>query len=301
MIGTVKGWLLSKYNTPYPYLFSTKRNIMLAALVSVMIIAINWALTSEDYVSENFSLTKPVLCLLAGAITFLSIITVVELIPRWFFTQEFKEKWVAGHEFLLTVCLLFIIAFFNNLVFYLLQKGGSNDIFLRFLNASFYTALIGVIPIILIIWSNYVIILKRNLKAVSLYNQQLQAQISDKEKPDVVVKIPTNNISEELELDLDEFLFAKSDGNYVDVFTKNTKGPITYRLSIQKLDECLSQYFFIMSPHRSYLINVNNIERTSGNARNYRVSFEGISHEVPVSRNRFQLFKDTFNKSYNSY
>ncbi|WP_428740962.1 LytTR family transcriptional regulator DNA-binding domain-containing protein [Tenacibaculum sp.] len=152
---------------------------------------------------------------------------------------------------------------------------------------------------LIIIWINYVVILKENLKSVKAYNEQLQKELKLKDK-EAVLYIETNNINETLILDLNTFLFAKSEGNYVDIYTKNlnTVDVKPYRISIQKLLTDLSDYPFIFSTHRSYIINIKNIRRTSGNARNYKISFSDISQEVPVSRNKFKVFKEAFDKYY---
>jgi DNA-binding LytR/AlgR family response regulator len=47
----------------------------------------------------------------------------------------------------------------------------------------------------------------------------------------------------------------------------------------------LKEYKFIMRCHRSYLVNVNHIDRVEGNSQGYRIYFETIDFAVPVSKN----------------
>ncbi|WP_024771079.1 LytTR family DNA-binding domain-containing protein [Aquimarina macrocephali] len=282
---------------PYPYLFHLKRNLIIAFVLGILIYIINVLAVDKSYVDINFVLSKPLLCTLAGLVTFFSILLVLEIIPRIFFKPDLKENWTVGKECLLIVSLLFVIAIFNNILSLMISKEPSNSIILHFLNSSLYVILLGIVPAFLLVWLNYTILLKENLKKVSLYNEQLESRIIHTENGvSDIVNIQTSNKNEIIELDINAFLFAKSEGNYVDVFTKTSSEVKCkpYRLTIQKLEEVLINYPFIISTHRSYVINIRNISTTSGNARNYRISFEGVLHEVPVSRNKFQTFKDAF-------
>ncbi|WP_438711248.1 LytTR family transcriptional regulator DNA-binding domain-containing protein [Aquimarina muelleri] len=292
--------IIQIFNKPYPYLFSFQRNLIIAIVLGLLIYLVNLYTIEESYVTNHFIFSKFIVCLFAGLTTFFSILLIAEGVPRLFFKQNVKENWTIGKESLLIISLLFVIALFNNIMSFMLSKEHtSNTIIFSFLNSSLYVVIIGAIPATLIIWFNYTILLKENLKRVSLYNEQLTSRIKDT-KPEIQnkIEIQTSNKNEVLELDINTFLFAKSEGNYTDVYTSISKKIECkpYRITIQKLEEVLQKYPFIISPHRSYIINIRNISTTSGNARNYRISFQGISHEVPVSRNKFQAFKNAFNQ-----
>ncbi|WP_062055508.1 LytTR family DNA-binding domain-containing protein [Aquimarina longa] len=284
-------------NKPYPYLFHLQRNLIVATVLGVMVYGVNLLTVNENGMNTDYEFSKSLLCAFAGLTTFFSILLVIEIIPRLFFKPDLKENWTIGKECLLIVSLFFAIAIFNNTMSVILIKEPSGNILLRFLNASLYVVILGIVPAFLLIWINYTILLKENLKKVSLYNEHLKSRIIPKENEiSDTINIQTNNKNEVLELDVNTFLFAKSEGNYIDVFTKESSNAKfkPYRLTIQKLEEALSDYPFIISTHRSYVINIRNISNTSGNARNYRISFEGVPHKVPVSRNKFQEFKEAF-------
>ncbi|WP_103865497.1 LytTR family DNA-binding domain-containing protein [Aquimarina sp. I32.4] len=284
---------------PYPYLFSLGRNLIIAITLGVLICVVNLMAIDENYVNENFIFSKSLVCSLAGLATFLSIVFVVEFIPRLFFTPDLKESWTIGKEILLILSLLLVIILFNNsMSFMISKKHTSFNILLRFLDSSFYVVTIGIVPAFVIVWLNYTILLKENLKEISLYNKQLESRVAKRENTgSTIINIQSNNKNEVLNLDIDTFLFAKAEGNYIDVFTKKNKVVTCkpYRLTIQKLEDVLADYPFIISTHRSFVVNLKNISSTSGNARNYRIKFNGTPQEVPVSRNKFQAFKDAFN------
>ncbi len=295
----MKSKFLKNLSIPYPYLFHTKRNLIIACVLSVILFFINFYFSPQININNTFFTNKLQVCLTTSIITFFSILFFTEVIPKVFFTSEVKENWNTLQEFFFTIGILISIALFQNSFLLLLKNGAIHTFFSSLINTFFYVVLIGTIPVLIIIWINYVVILKENLKSVKAYNEQLQKELKLKDK-EAVLYIETNNINETLILDLNTFLFAKSEGNYVDIYTKNlnTVDVKPYRISIQKLLTDLSDYPFIFSTHRSYIINIKNIRRTSGNARNYKISFSDISQEVPVSRNKFKVFKEAFDKYY---
>lgn len=295
----MKSKFFKNLSIPYPYLFHTKRNLIIACVLSIIIFLINYYSLQNTSVSNVFLVNKLYACLSASFVTFLSILFFTELVPKVFFTAEIKESWNTVREFFFTLGILISIALFQNSFLYPLKNVSNSNFFLSLVNTFIYVILIGTVPIFIIICVNYVIILKENLRSVKAYNKELEKELKKKDK-NVVLSIKTNNVNETLILDLTTFLFAKSEGNYVDIYTKNIDSVDVkpYRISIQKLLNSLSDYSFILSTHRSYIINIKNIRRTSGNARNYKISFPDVSHEVPVSRSKFKLFKEEFDKYY---
>lgn len=290
---------LKKIHTPYPYLFNTRRNFIIASILSITIFLINYYFTSNINVIENYYANKIQVCLAASIITFFSIVFFSEIIPKLFFSSQTKENWNVLKEFLFTLGILIVIALFQTSTLFFF-KNNSNGFIYSLVNTFLYTIIIGTLPILLIIWANYVVILKENLNNIKIYNTKLKLKLKEHEKENSL-SIKTNNINETLIINFNTFIFAKSEGNYVDIYTKdmNKTSIKPYRISLQKLVNNLSEYTFIFSPHRSYIINVKNIKQTSGNARNYKISFHGISQEVPVSRKKFKLFKKVFNEYYN--
>ena len=43
-------------------------------------------------------------------------------------------------------------------------------------------------------------------------------------------------------------------------------------------------------PHRSYLININNIARIGGNSQGYTIHYDNCDISIPVSRNKKTAF-----------
>lgn len=292
--------LLHKFiKQPYPFLFTPIRNLIVAFLLGVFIYLLNLISIDEALVAKSFTFSKQVVCLFAGLSTFIGTLLITEIGTRFFLGTQTKEAWTVGKEFITIIILLFTIAVFNNIMAFVISKKTADYNFLQqFVNAIIYVIGIGSIPTAIIIWFNYTILLKQNLKEVSLYNKQLEASIKQQDFAKTnTLKIETNNKSEILIIDLANFLFAKAEGNYTDIFIKTPTNykRTPYRISIQQLENALAQDKHCIRTHRSYLVNLRNITSAAGNARNYRLNFYHTDIEIPVSRSKFEAFKKAFN------
>jgi DNA-binding LytR/AlgR family response regulator len=50
-------------------------------------------------------------------------------------------------------------------------------------------------------------------------------------------------------------------------------------------EEVVKEHKFIFKCHRSYMVNINYIDRFEGNSQGYRLFFENLSFPIPVSKN----------------
>ena len=57
-------------------------------------------------------------------------------------------------------------------------------------------------------------------------------------------------------------------------------------------EEAVKEYKFIYKCHRSYLVNINYIERFEGNSLGYKLFFENVNFPIPVSRNAVTRLKE---------
>jgi DNA-binding LytR/AlgR family response regulator len=57
------------------------------------------------------------------------------------------------------------------------------------------------------------------------------------------------------------------------------------RTSLLNAEDILKEYKFILKCHRSYLININHIDKIEGNSQGYKLFLDNVSFAIPVSRN----------------
>jgi DNA-binding LytR/AlgR family response regulator len=111
--------------------------------------------------------------------------------------------------------------------------------------------------------------------------------------PEIVV-LSAEGEKDKIEIRLSALILIKSIDNYVEIYAAD-EGRIQKRIlrsSLKRIEQDLKDRPFLFKCHRAFLVNVRNIHRVAGNSQGYRLIFQGIEFEVPVSRNVSQdLFK----------
>lgn len=96
-----------------------------------------------------------------------------------------------------------------------------------------------------------------------------------------------------LEFIEDDFLYARSEGNYCAVFYMQheelTKKLL--RITLRELEKQLGSEA-ICRCHRSYVINKAKITKSKGNAQGYKLNVLHIEGTIPVSRKYISIVKD---------
>lgn len=104
-------------------------------------------------------------------------------------------------------------------------------------------------------------------------------------------------------LDIDQLLFAKADGNYIEL-TKSNGNQITTevkRISLTQFETQIADYPNFFRCHRAYLVNMFKIEKVSGNSQGYLLSFSETDIKVPVSRKQTESFNICYQALRNKY
>lgn len=282
---------------PYPLKDSLKRNLMIASVVSLFVFLINYSLYDDSSISQfNCSIVE--MSFVFGAITFMVVLLVFYFFPKFILSDKIKENWTILNEIVLIFFLHLIIAIFNILLSLCFVKESFLLTFETVLYSVLFTFLFGFFPTLFIHWIDYTLQLKYALKKVLDYNNKLENKMKQTIHvyEDSVLRLPSNKNNDAIVLDVNDLILIKSEGNYIEIYT-DENGKITkslYRYSLQLIEEKLSGYQFVLRVHRSFVVNVYKVSKASGNARNYQLFFKGIEESIPVSRNKFDIFVNTF-------
>jgi hypothetical protein len=112
----------------------------------------------------------------------------------------------------------------------------------------------------------------------------------------IVINTPLKK--EEMSFYPSEFLYAESDGNYVN-FYLHRESEIreeVIRCSISSVEDQLSDIPFLMKTHRAFIVNLKKVEEANGNALGFRLKIPKIPEEIPVSRRHTGKFRDLFKR-----
>ncbi|RKR80355.1 LytTR family transcriptional regulator [Mucilaginibacter gracilis] len=108
--------------------------------------------------------------------------------------------------------------------------------------------------------------------------------------------IKTQVKQEDFSLCLSDLLFAKADGNYIELTSYRDTQITTElkRISLTQFESQISDHPYFFRCHRAYLVNMLRIENVSGNSQGYTLAFKSAETKVPVSRAQL----DSFNRLY---
>ncbi|WP_417939903.1 LytR/AlgR family response regulator transcription factor [Flavobacterium sp. RS13.1] len=116
-------------------------------------------------------------------------------------------------------------------------------------------------------------------------------------EPEKTVITPNRFIStqvkqDDFNLDMNQLLFVKADGNYIELTKSNGSQIITEvkRISLTQFESQITDYPHFFRCHRTYLINMFKIEKVSGNSQGYLLSFNETDVKIPVSRKQVESF-----------
>ncbi len=188
----------------------------------------------------------------------------------------------------LDITTFLILSFMLNLV----SGGFENMSYVWWLVSSLkYIVIFMILLIPLSLFTKQYILLDLAVKGKSLLlfpEQELKHPIAASNK----VRLSTEKEKIQLDVYPNDLLIIKSCGNYIEVFYLKGEKVCSAILRNTLTSICfkVTKYPFLFKCHRSYLININRIHSTKGNARGCEVTLKGISDKIPVSRSNISAF-----------
>lgn len=134
---------------------------------------------------------------------------------------------------------------------------------------------------------------KRNESAGNQLEQKLDEIKQVHHKKPIEEKEPKNTVvlksetgKDEIEITPSEILFLMSSHNYVEVHWQHDEKPNKQliRNNLKTFEKLLEPFPSIFRCHRSYIVNINKVQKVKGNAQGYKLYIENQTEPVPVSR-----------------
>lgn len=212
-------------------------------------------------------------------------------LPKFFPAYFEEEKWIVGKEIGTLTGLLIVIGTWNFFLREFINSNPHNFQFKYLIEEIFHAILVGILPIGIFTFGNYYYLVSQYQKQAGLSQSKLTSSPSFIPTEKFTVNAPSHQDC--LDMKIDEFLYMKAEGNYLEVYSAEKEGvkKKVIRNTLKNVVEQLSAYPFLIQTHRSYLVNLQQIQHISGNAQGYHLQINGITESVPVSRNHISDFK----------
>jgi hypothetical protein len=276
--------MLNIFDKPYPFNEDLKHNTKIIFFTSIGVFGFLFLFQPFDI---GLLPSKLKFYLMAGlaVVTFLSLSLNLLIIPSLFSKKFSSANWNIKKEIFWNIWILFTI-----LAGYFLLNN-----FLGALKFSFSLViklvLTAVIPISVLIIVNHNKMLRSHLKLADELNRKLKDNRSIQDK---IVYFNSDYQKDSLAIKVSMILFIRSANNYIEVFWKegDTFRNQMVRCSMVYAEETLKEHKFIFKCHRSYMVNINYIDKIDGNSQGYRLFFENIDLQVPVSKSTVHRLKE---------
>lgn len=273
---------------PYPFYYEGKKLLEILGMIFIIEMFFNYMLQPFDVSTTEHQMGYFWICVMHSSsplFVLLCITLVYKLFPKA------TDDWKIKNEFIVILFLVIFTGVTQFLIRDIIYNNPYNWSWRYFKEEVTNSMIAGIFLAPVLISIN----LNRQQFKNKLKADRISAALTEvKEiKPNSNVSIETDVKSEKFPLDSTSFLYAKAEGNYVEIYLpkENDIIKLTKRISLKNLETQLSNFSFIIKTHRSILLNVNFIESVSGNAQGYKVRLKNCIETVPVSRNYIQSFE----------
>ncbi|MBK8556820.1 MAG: LytTR family transcriptional regulator [Lewinellaceae bacterium] len=227
-----------------------------------------------------------VISLSYGAVT--GAVTLLWLGLKWLLIRWVPEEhWRVWTELMMD--LLFVSSVGVGNMFFSIYRFGSPltlDVFFTWQKLTF---LVGFFPVLIGVMSKQIRLVSAYSREATSINADLKPESAVEDElqgTPVLATLAGDNQDEFLELPVSDLLYLSAADNYVLVYHQNG-GKLTQTMlrgTLKKMEDALAGFPQMMRCHRTYLVNLNKVEKVSGNAQGFKLHLKDVEPTVPVSR-----------------
>ncbi|MEM8526885.1 MAG: LytTR family DNA-binding domain-containing protein [Bacteroidota bacterium] len=212
-----------------------------------------------------------------------------KVFPKWFNS----ERWTTGKEISYFLSMILFIGLGNTL--YSAWMCFFRNFWLGLFYFEIYTFAVALFPILFIVFITEKL---ENQKHESLstalmtQKQATQTPIQPRE----TIQITASNNKTVLTIVPQNIYYLKSEANYIEIIYRDSNKfeKTLLRNTLSAMEQQFQDFDYLFRCHKSYLVNLNQVERISGNAQGLKIHFDGLEEVIPVSRKYNELLKARF-------
>lgn len=279
--------MLSLLRQPYPIEESARAAWIRALLIGVFVGL--FLLVFQPFGIAGWQTDHKALKILGfGVVSF--VVTAVHFLmwPRLFPAVFSDRVWTVGKAILLIIANILLIAIANRL--YLVWLTGDEPGVASWLNMLIVTFLIGVFPSAGAVGVGYVVRLRRYVRQAAelpVHAPALPASepVSVAPHPTEELTLLADNEKDNLTLPPNDLLYIESSDNYCTVVYLKNGQPAKplLRSSLSRLEGQIDRPDIVRC-HRSFVVNLDRVEKVTGNAQGYKLHLLGGQFQIPVAR-----------------
>jgi len=222
-----------------------------------------------------------------GLITLVTTGLMYTLPPLLLKGQFVNERWTVGREITWIVTNILFIGIANWL--YLNALTGELVTTYSFLWMVLITFVIGVFPTTASVMISYLVRLRRYSQAAAalpVHSHPAAPSEPTSAATAAALTFLAENEKDTFEVRPGDLLFIESSDNYSTFhYLKNGQPAKTLlRSSLSRLEGQLTSQPSLVRCHRSYIVNLLNVEKVTGNAQGYKLHLHDGAYQVPVAR-----------------
>lgn len=281
------------FNQPFPVQDSLGRHFLRAALIGLFIGL--FLIVFQPFGLNDWTTPYKLWKLLGfGGVTFIvtafNFVIWPRLLPGFFS----DERWTVGREILMAMLNVLLIAIANRFYLEFLIAGGKSGF--GWGSMLIATFLIGIFPVTGAVLFSYIRQLKKYTAAaaelpVHLPEQGISGDTAVADAPAAAaITLLADNEKDTITFVAADLLFIESSDNYCTVVylkdgTAGSRQPVKplLRSSLSRLENQVAREHIVRC-HRSYIVNLDRVERVTGNAQGYKLHLLGGQFQIPVAR-----------------
>ncbi len=282
--------MLRQFQQPFPFETSLRVKLIRAGLIGVFV---GFFLTVfQPFGIQSWHTAYKSAKLLGFGVVSSALTAGHFLIWPWLFPHWFAEnQWTVAKAIGFIVALLVSIAVANQL--YLAVLLGDPVAAPDLVSSIIVTFLVGVFPTTVAVLASYTLRLRRYVQSANELSAQRAPELPTTklldEPPTSTLSskfvLSSDNEKDTVSLTIDELLFIESSDNYATVVYMNQSGTarMLLRNTLSRL-ETQANSPDVVRCHRSFVVNLTQVERVTGNAQGYKLHLAGGQFVVPVAR-----------------
>jgi hypothetical protein len=189
-----------------------------------------------------------------------------------------RNKWTLGKNILWDILIASSIGIANYFYISIIFKIDFHILYLLY--SVWTTILVGSIPVTINYFITYNRMYRIALKEVSAVDDQA---IWEEE-----VRITAGYQKNDLHLNPKKIIYLCSNDNYVTIVTnkEGNQSRVTIRGTLKSAEDELKKNNRFIRCHKCYIVNLDFVEKVTGNVQSMKIRLSGSGREIPVARSR---------------